>query len=210
MDQNTGIIQEKRIIRTIEALCKNNYDAHYIKDKDELFKKLDELMPEGASCSVGGSMTLFETGVIDYIKSGKFTYYDRYAPNADIPKVFHDALCSDVYLMSSNAITENGELYNIDGTGNRVAALVYGPKKVVVIAGENKIVKDIDAAKKRKASIASPANAVRLNKDTPCGKIGYCTDCSHPSRFCCHELVSYYQQIKNRITVLILPESYGY
>lgn len=210
MDKNTAEIIKKRIDRTVAALCVNNFDARALGSADELLGALDELIPEGASCSVGGSMTLFETGVIDYLKSGRFNYLDRYAENADVGKVYHEALCCDVYLMSSNAITENGELYNIDGNGNRVAALVYGPKKVVVIAGANKIVKDLDAARARKRDCAAPMNGVRLNRETSCAKTGICVDCKSPGRFCCHELVSYYQGVKNRISVLILPDSYGY
>lgn len=210
MDKNAAVILEKRIERTVSALRVNNFDAYYIKDKAGLIEKLGEMMPEGISCSVGGSVTLHETGVIDYLKSGCFNYIDRYAEGADGVKVYHDALNCDVYLTSSNAITESGELYNIDGNGNRVAAIVYGPKKVIVVAGANKIVKDIPAAIAHKKSMAGPANAVRLGKDLPCAKTGYCADCKNTGRFCCHELVSYYQLNKNRIAVLILPESYGY
>lgn len=210
MNKHVMAVLEKRIERTVAALCKNNFDAHYIKNKEELIKKLDEMTPEGASCSVGGSVTLNETGVLDYLKSGRFNYLDRYAEGADTAKVYHEALCCDVYFTSSNAITENGELYNMDGNGNRVAAMVYGPKKVIVIAGANKIVKDIPAAVERKKAVAAPMNAVRLEKDIPCAKTGFCSDCRNAGRFCCHELISHYQSNKNRIAVLILPESYGF
>ncbi|MCL2033686.1 MAG: lactate utilization protein [Oscillospiraceae bacterium] len=210
MDKNRFEILEKQINRTVDALRKNNFDAHYVKNVKELFKKLDEMVADGASCTVGGSMTLFEAGVIEYIKSRKIQYIDRYAENADPVQVYRDALHADYYFTSSNAITQAGELYNMDGNGNRVAAIVYGPKKVIVIAGSNKIVKDLEAAVKRNREIAAPANAVRLNKDLPCGNTGVCTDCRSPGRFCCHELISHYQQNKDRIAVLILPDSYGY
>lgn len=210
MDKNTTAITEIRVKRTVDALCKNNFDARYVKDTGELLDIVNELVPEGASCSVGGSMTLFETGVIDALKNGKFNYLDRYAENADTKKVFHDALSCDFYFMSSNAITEEGELYNMDGNGNRVAALIYGPERVVVIAGANKIVRNIKAARRRNRDISAPANCVRLAKDNPCTKTGTCGDCKNPGRICCHELISKFQGRKNRITVLILPESFGY
>lgn len=210
MDANRLEILEKQIGRTVDALQKNNFDAHYIKNTGELFKKLDGMIADGSSCSVGGSMSLFETGVVDYIKGRNLVYYDRYAENADIPKVFHDALNADFYFTSSNAITERGELYNMDGNGNRVAAIAYGPKKVIVIAGANKIVKDIHAAVKRNKEIAAPANATRYKKDLPCVKTGLCADCKNPGRICCQELISHYQLNKNRIAVLILPDFYGY
>lgn len=210
MDKNALAIREKRIIRTVASLCKNNFDAHYVKDREDLFKKLDEYMSDGVKCAVGGSMTLFETGVIDYLRSGRFDFIDRYAENADIPQVFRDSFSCDFYFMSSNAITENGELYNVDGNGNRVGALIYGPEKVIVIAGENKIVKDLDAAVERVKQYAAPMNAVRLNKDLPCAKTGTCMSCNSPGNFCCHKAVTDYQLMKNRIIVLILPDSYGY
>lgn len=210
MDNHLEAIETKRIERTVNALCKNNFDAHFIRDTAELLIKLDEMLPDGASCSVGGSMTLYETGVIDYIKGRNVNYFDRYADGADVKKVYHDALSCDVYFTSSNAITENGELYNMDGNGNRVAALVYGPEKVIVVAGINKIVKDLDAAVERNKSVSAPANAVRLGKDLPCSKTGLCADCKSAGRFCCHELISHQQSNKGRIAVLILPESYGY
>ena len=210
MDKNRLEVLEKQINRTVEALRKNNFDAHYVKNTDELFQKLDGMIKDGASCSVGGSMTLFECGVIDYIKGRKLTYFDRYAENADVTQVYHDALNADFYFTSSNAITESGELYNMDGNGNRVAAIVYGPKKVVVVAGANKIVKDIEAAVRRNRDVAAPANGVRLGKETPCAKTGLCADCKNPGRMCSHELISRYQLNKDRIAVLILPDSYGY
>lgn len=210
MDKNALAIMEKRIERTVAALRKNNFDAHYVNSKEKLFEKLDELMGNGIKCAVGGSMTLFETGVMDYLRSGKFDFIDRYAENADLHKAFHDSLSCDVYLMSSNAITEEGELYNVDGNGNRVAALVYGPEKVIVIAGANKIVKDMDAAVERVRQYAAPMNAIRIKKDVPCAKTGTCMLCSSPAKFCCHKAVTSYQLMKDRIAVLILPDSYGY
>jgi hypothetical protein len=167
-------------------------------------------MPEGSSCSSGGSVTLDETGVMDFLRGGRYNFLDRYAPGVDTSKVFHEALLADFYFMSSNAITEKGELYNIDGNGNRLAALVYGPKRVIVIAGANKIVKDLDEAYTRVKRIACPANALRLGKELPCAKTGVCNDCKSPGRFCCHTVISQFQQVENRICVLILPQSFGY
>ena len=197
MDKNLAAVIERRIECTVQALRANNMDAFRVADTVELYKKLDDLMNEGSTWSVGGSMTLFEAGVIDYLKKGPYTYFDRYAEGADLDDVYAKAQRCDVYFCSSNAITEDGKLYNVDGRGNRISNLIFGPKRVVVIAGYNKIVKDIEAARQRADQIASPANAERLNvKD-------YKTICSH-------ELVSQQQVAKGRITVLILAEQYGY
>jgi len=211
MDKHKRAVTDKLIERTVKALCANNYDAHYIQSPDALVEKLAEYLPEGASCSVGGSMTLFETGAMDYLKSREdLEYYDRYAPDANIPEVFYKALGCDVYLTSSNAITEDGLLYNVDGTGNRVAALTYGPKKVVVIAGVNKLVKDLEQARLRMREVAAPANCVRLNLPNPCVKTGHCMDCRSDTYICVTEVVTKRQRVKNRIAVLILPDEYGY
>jgi hypothetical protein len=210
MDKNLEKTVEMRITRTVEALRKNKMEAYYIPDTSALISKLGELMPEGASCSSGGSVTLAEAGVMEFLRSGKYNFLDRYAPGIDTDKVFHDALSADFYFMSSNAITEKGELYNIDGNGNRVAALAFGPKRVIVIAGANKIVKDLDEAFIRVKTIACPANALRLGKEFPCAITGVCNDCKTPGRFCCSTVISQYQVVENRICVLILPQSLGY
>ncbi len=211
MDKNLESIIEKKLERAAKALSKNRFDAQIIHSREELSAKLKELLPPGASCSVGGSMTLFETGVIDFLKNGGYAYLDRYAPGADIQRVFHDALSCQVYITSANAVTETGELYNVDATGNRVAALVYGPEKVVVIAGHNKIVPDLEAARARVQRVTAPANSVRLNRDSlPCFSTGICGDCKSPGRLCAYEVICRFQSVPGRITVLLVNESLGY
>lgn len=211
MDKNRQAITEKMLERTADALRKNRFGAFVIRSREELIEKLRELMPDGISCSVGGSVTLFEAGVVDFIKAGNYRYFDRYAEGAVGAEVYHQALGCDVYLMSSNAITEDGRLYNVDGNGNRVAALVYGPEKVIVVAGRNKIVPDLTAARERNRRIAAPANAVRLNKtEIPCYHTGVCADCNSPGRFCASELVTHCQMREGRVTLLLVNEDLGY
>jgi len=210
MHKSLQAVIEKRIERTVKALCANHYDAHYLSGIPQLHEKLAEYVSAGSTCTVGGSMTLFETGVIDYLKGCGCTYYDRYAESADINDIYRKAFSCDVYFASANAVTEDGYLFNVDGRGNRVAAMVYGPQKVVVVAGYNKIVKDLDAARARIREIAAPANCVRLNLGNPCAKTGYCMDCKSDTYICGNELVLKLQTQKDRITVLILPDSYGF
>jgi len=179
MDNNLKSIMDKRIKRTMDNLEKNNMEAFYAEDASKVIEIVDTLVKDGETVSVGGSMTLFETGIIDYLKSGRFNYLDRYKEGLSpdgIKEVFRKAFSADAYFTSSNAVTENGELYNVDGVGNRVASMIYGPDKVIVIAGINKIVPDADAAIERVRNIAAPANAVRLNRKTPCVSVGYCMD----------------------------------
>ena len=112
--------------------------------------------------------------------------------------------------MSSNAITEKGELYNVDGNGNRVAALIWGPKNVIIVAGYNKIVKDIDESRARIEEIAAPANATRLGCDTPCTKTGHCMNCASPKRICATTVITGWQRVQNRIKVILVGEELGY
>ncbi len=224
MDNNLKSINEKRIAKTIANLEKNNMQAFYVKTKAEVPDKVTELMKDGETVSVGGSMTLFECGVIDLLHSGKYSFLDRYEEGLsrdDIEKLFRETFFSDTYISSSNAITENGELYNVDGNCNRVAAICYGPKSVIIVAGYNKIVDDIDDAVKRVKKIAAPANAVRLSSKTYCSEKGECMSlhagetgmacgCDSPSRLCCSYVVSGYQKVKGRIKVIIVGEELGY
>lgn len=211
MDKNLVAVNRKMIERTVKALERHDISAEYVQDKDSLMQRLADFLPRGASCSVGGSMTLFETGVIDYLHSrSDLTFYDRYAADADKDLVYRQAFSCDVYFMSSNAITEDGKLYNMDGNGNRVAALAYGPQKVVIIAGANKIVADVEAARERNRRIAAPVNVARLSCKTPCLKQGICSDCNTPDRICRFEVITHGSRYPDRLHVLILPDEYGY
>lgn len=224
MDMNLKAIVEKRIMKTVGNLNKNNMQAFYVESKAGVVQKISELLTDGDTVAVGGSMSLFESGVIDLLHSGKYRFLDRYEnglSREDTEKIYRDSFFADAYICSSNAITENGELYNVDGNSNRVAAICYGPKSVIIVAGYNKIVKDIDAAVKRVKLIAAPANCTRLTAETYCREKGECMaflsegadmacGCNSPARICCNYVVSAYQRKKNRIKVLIVGEELGY
>lgn len=224
MDSNLKAIIEKRIEKTIKNLEKNNMQACYVESKAEVADKVRELMSEGQTVAVGGSMTLFECGVIDLLRSGSYRFLDRYREGLsrdDINKIYRESFFADTYICSANAITENGELYNVDGNSNRVAAICYGPKSVIIVAGYNKIVSDIDAAIDRVKRTAAPANATRLSCQTYCREKGECmslaqdetgmtSGCGSPARICCNYVVSAYQRVKGRIKVIIVGEELGY
>ena len=209
MDQNLRAVTVKRIHHTVEALRKNRFEAHFLPTKTELLATISGITPQGCSCSIGGSVTLEQTGVRALLENGDYNYLDRYAPGADAPQIMLEALGCDVYFTGTNAITMDGKLYNIDGRGNRVAAYCFGPKKVIVIAGYNKIVADIPAAQTRMRHFSAPANAIRLGYQIPCAASGICEDCASPSRICSQELITGWQQTPGRICVLILGEEYG-
>lgn len=213
MDKNLRYINEKRVERTIKALESNNMSGYFVKNEEELLAKIDELIEEGSLVGCGGSMTLFETGIIDFIRNGKYNFLDRYEEGItpdEMKTLFRKSLCSDVYLTSTNAITESGELYNVDGNGNRVAAMLYGPDKVVVVVGINKIVGDVEEAINRTKVISGPTNAKRLNVNTPCKTTGVCMDCSSPDRICCEYTLIKRQRAKGRIHVIFIDGNYGY
>lgn len=204
---------EKKVNRTIENLQKNNMEGYFVKDEEELKLKVGQLLNEGETVSVGGSMTLFETGVIDYLRSGKFNFLDRYKEGLtsnEVKEIYRKSFYADTYIVSSNAVTEDGEIYNVDGNGNRVAAMIYGPDKVIVIVGINKIVKDLDEAIIRVREIAAPANSKRLNRKTPCKEVGYCMDCQSSDRICNDYVLIRRQGIKGRIKVIIVGKELGY
>lgn len=210
MDQHSSAMIGMKIEKTVEHLKRNNMDAHYVGTCQQAVELIKELCPEGQTVSCGGSMTLQEAGIIDLLKSGRYHFLDRSAPDANLDEVYHAALNCDTYFMSSNAITEAGELYNVDGNGNRIAALIYGPKSVIVVAGYNKLVRDANAAARRVSELSAPANSHRLNRDTPCQKTGICCDCKVDDRICCHFLLSKFQRQAGRIKVILVGEPLGY
>ncbi len=214
----------KKFEKVIANLEKNNMKGYFAKDKNVAFEIVKSLLNEGDTVGVGGSMSLFECGVIDHLRCGKYNFLDRYADNLsrdDVNDIYRKSFSADAYLCSSNAITENGDLYNVDGNSNRVACICYGPKSVIMIVGKNKIVKNIDEAVKRVKTIAAPKNCERLGLETYCKLKGGCislenTDadmcegCKGNTRICCSYVVSSYQRVKDRIKVILVDEEIGY
>lgn len=213
-----------RIEKTVKNLKANNMDAYFCENKQDACELVKTLIKKGDVISSGGSVTLKETGVYDIITSSDYNYLDRSAEGLtkeQIEEVYRKTFSADAFFASSNAITENGELYNVDGNSNRVAALLYGPKNVILVCGYNKIVRNIDEAVDRVKRIAAPSNTVRLNIDTPCGKTGrcisadnenaeLCSGCKSERRICCNYVICAQQRHKDRIKVIIIGEEYGY
>ncbi|MCR6516178.1 MAG: lactate utilization protein [Clostridium sp.] len=213
MDKNVAWVKEQKINRTIEALNKNNMNGYFVKDNEELLEKLKELIKDGDKVAFGGSMSIIEAGVLDFLRKGNYELLDRYKEGLtkeEIVDIYKGAFTSDCYIASSNAVTENGELYNVDGNGNRVSAMLYGPEKVILICGINKIVKNVDEAIKRNREFSAPMNARRLNKKTPCAKVGYCMDCKSEDRLCNEYTLIRRQNNKERMHVIFLNDDLGY
>lgn len=222
MENAVNEIIRLRMEKTKNALENNNMTAYTVKTKEEAADIVRSLLKKGDVIASGGSVTLNQCGITDIIKSPDYIYLDRNSVAPDkTAEIFRKSFSADVYLCSSNAITENGELYNVDGNSNRVAAIAYGPKSVIIIAGYNKIVRNIEEASNRVKKTAAPANTVRLQCDTYCSKSGECaaftkesqditSGCSSDERICCNFLISAKQRHKGRIQVILVAENLGF
>ncbi len=215
MDANSNKIDLIRLNRTKDALEKNNINTYIAGNKAEALEVVKSLLNEGEKVSCGGSMTLEECGVMEELRSGKYLFLDR-ANCTDVTALYRECFSADAYLSSSNAVTEDGELFNVDGNGNRVAAICYGPSRIIMVVGKNKIVKDLSEAHRRVKEVAAPANCLRLSKDTPCTKIGKCIGenpcegCKSDGRICSSYVVNAYQRTRGRISVVLVNEYLGY
>ena len=208
--------------RVAEALRRNRMDATCVSSSAEVVPVLRNILKAGNTVAVGGSRTLEECNVLSLLRNGEYTFYDRYAPNLtleQVREVFVASLSADVYLCSANAITEQGEVYCVDGNANRIAALCYGPRTVVLVVGRNKIVSNIAAAQYRVKSVAAPKNTARLGCKTPCAKNGICCaadspvaadGCDSPDRICCSYLTLGRQRTAGRIKVILVDEDLGF
>ena len=213
MNENIKWVNEKKIEKTINNLKKNNISGYYVKDNDELINLIKDIAKEGEVVSVGGSMSLFESKVIELLRSGRYEFLDRYKKDLtqeDIKEIYRKSFFADTYFASANAITEDGKIFNVDGNGNRVAAILYGPDKVVLIVGVNKIVKNIEQAVSRNRAISGPANAKRLNLSTPCVKTGQCMECKSEERICCEYTVIKRQRNPKRMHVIFINDTLGF
>lgn len=198
----------------IPKMEKRNFEVCYCPTKEDAMNKVLSYFQDGSSISWGGSETLEEIGLIPYLKSGNHSYqvYDRKSAKTKEEKkeIFSKIFTCDYFLMSSNAITLDGELVNIDGTGNRVACLCYGPENVIVVVSLQKITKNVEQAYDRIRNIASPLNGFRLNLDTPCHAKSQCYDCHSPACMCCQLVTTRFSQVPKRIKVILLGEECGF
>lgn len=204
--------QERQVERTIEALKKNRIPAVFFSTREEAKKGVLEMIPPDSSVGIGGSATLRQLGLIEEVKKGGFTVFNPLEPElTDDEKMDlrRKALLSDVFLVGTNAITEEGQLFNIDSIGNRVGAMFFGPKKVIVVAGTNKIVKDLDEAILKVQERTAPINAKRLKIATPCVQTGQCEDCESPGRICNIWVVIHKKPRQTDLQVVLVGETLG-
>ncbi len=210
MKKKVNQILAQKIIKKLEL---RQMEGYYAETKEEALALVKaRFLTTGKSVCWGGSMTLKETGILDWLQESDCDVIDRGAcSNPEEEKEIKARMINaDYFLMSTNAITMDGELVNIDGTANRVSFLCYGPEQVLVIAGMNKVVTDVETGIKRVRDIASPPNALRLNKNTPCAMNGRCGDCFTADCICSQIVVTRRSGIKGRIKVILVGEELGY
>lgn len=198
--------------KVVEALQKRNFEAYYVSTKEDALAKAMEIIPANHSIGWGGSVSVDQIGLKAKLAERGNVLIDRDAAKspAEREELMHKCLMSGTFLMSSNAITEDGQLFNIDGKGNRLAALIYGPESVVIIAGMNKVVQDLTAAYKRVRGYASPVNGQRFDIKTPCKLTGECGDCLSPSCICNQFVTTRRCNPAGRIKVILVGEDLGY
>lgn len=196
----------------IENLKKRGMEGYYFENSASLCAYLKDMLPADAVISWGGSMSLAESGVMGLLKEGDYTLIDRSAAKTpeEAREIFSRTVMADYYFMSANAVTMDGELVNIDGNGNRIAALVQGPSHVCLIVGRNKVAPNLESAVQRARNIAAPINVKRLHKQTPCQTSGRCEACFSPDCICSHLVITRRSGHPGRIQVFLVNEELGY
>lgn len=196
----------------IANLKKRNMEGYFYEDSASCVRAILDMIPDGSSISWGGSASVQESGMMDALKNGNYELIDRSLAKTpeEQREIYGRTVMSDYYFMSTNAITYEGELVNIDGNGNRVACLIHGPRHVIIIAGMNKITTTLEGAFERARTMACPPNAVRLDKKTPCATTGKCGDCLSPDCFCNQIVVTRRSGHTGRIKVFLVAEDLGF
>lgn len=202
---------DKRGQMLVKKLQSHFFDAYYCENREEALKQALALIPEGASVGWGGTVTAEEIGLMNAVRTGPYHAIDRYAAKTpeERVKLMKQAMLADVFITSTNAISMDGQLVNIDGTGNRVAAMVYGPDSVIVVAGMNKAVQTLEDAVIRARTIAAPMNAQRFPLQTPCNTTGTCADCRSEDCICNQILITRNSKPAGRIKVILVGEELG-
>ena len=215
----------EQIEKLFKNLQKNKMQPIFAETKQDALNIVKDMLFDGAVITWGGSMSVIECGIDKLLEDPKYNFMNRSREGitpAEQQECFKASIGADFFFCSANAVTENGELLNVDGFSNRISAIAFGPKKVIMVVGKNKIVKDLNEAFLRVKKVAAPKNCVRLGIDNPCAKLGYCvsflnndnpafTDgCRNPRRICVNYLISGPQRDNGRLNVILCDEDLGY
>lgn len=203
----------KKIIEKLKGnLEKRNIELIFLEKKELLEEKIGEFITKGDTVTFGGSTTLEETGILDFFRRGNYNFLDRNAckTREEKDEIYRKAYLADHYFLSANAVTLDGEIMNVDGYGNRISAMTFGPKQVFIVIGINKLVNNLKEAEDRIKIYAGPMDAKKLDKKTPCVSTGECMDCKSPDRICNKYLVYRREPIPNRMKIILINEILGY
>lgn len=204
---------EEKAKKTIEKLVAHDFEAIYVTTKEEAVQEICKYITPTMRIGVGGSLSIRELGILEKLEAQGNTVYNHWKPGLskeNVLEIRKSQMTSDLFLSSSNAITLNGELVNIDGIGNRVNSINFGPGKVILVAGYNKIVEDAQEGIKRIKNVAAPLNARRLNVDVPCAKVGKCVDCNSPNRICRVIVIHERNPSLTDILIILVGEELGF
>lgn len=202
---------EKRAKVLVKNLQSRHFEAYYCATKEEGLEKALSLIPAGDTVGWGGTLTCQQIGLIDAVRAGDFHAMDRDACKTpeEREQLMRQTLLCDTFLTGANAISMDGQMVNIDGNGNRVAAIVYGPKQVIVVAGMNKVEDTLEAAITRARTVAAPMNQQRFGHPNPCGATGTCADCKSETCICNHILVTRHCRPVGKIKFVLIGEDLG-
>lgn len=205
------ICYEKRGALLVKNLKSRHFDAYYCATKEEALQQALSLIPEGASVGWGGAMSAQQIGLMDAVNAGPYQALDRdkCATIEERTQLMKKCLTADVFLTGANALSLDGQMVNIDGAGNRIAAIIYGPEKVLVIAGMNKVVDTLDDALRRARTVAAPLNCQRFDHSNPCNITGFCADCKKETSICNHIVVTRHCRPAGRIVFILVGEDLG-
>ena len=205
----------KQAEQIIGHLQRQGMDGFYFDNSTSAVEAVCDMIPKGSIVGLGGSVTVIQTGLIEALRKQDIRLLDRFKEGVSVEEVDamrRENMISDVFIASSNAITLDGKLVNMDGMGNRVAAMIYGPKKVILVIGMNKVTANVMEAISRIKTTAAPLNAIRVNKKTPCFVTGVCHDpqCAPPNRICSQLVIIESSTVPGRISVVLIGEEYGF
>lgn len=202
---------EKRAARLVENLKKRNFDAHYCATKEEALELALSMIPEGATIGWGGSATAQQMGLMEAVKTGPYRPIDRdHCAPEDRGELMRQSLLADVFITGANGLSLDGQMVNIDGTGNRVAAIAYGPEQVIVVAGMNKVEDTLEDAIRRARTVAAPMNKQRFQSETPCAVTGICADCKSEGCICNQIIITRNCRPAGRIRFILIGQELGF
>ena len=212
MEKATRDYFDKRGAVLVKNLQKNHFEAYYCATKAEALQQVLSLMPEGSTVGWGGAISAAQVGVQEAVHAGNYTVIDRdqFSDPAEKLRCMRECFNADFFITGANALSLDGQMVNIDGAGNRVSAIIFGPKNVLVIAGMNKVLDDLDAAVNRARTVAAPMNKQRFDPNTPCAVTGSCADCKVEGCICNHIVITRHCRPVGRIKFILVGEPLGF